>query len=64
MFNLYINELTPFLRSKGHGSIFINDENPNIICILLADDIANSADTAIELQLNESLNSVLIVECP
>jgi hypothetical protein len=56
MINLYINELSPFLRNKGHHGIFITDQIPDIICILFADDVANCADTAIELQFQ--LNSI------
>jgi hypothetical protein len=56
MFNLYINELFPFLRNKGHRGIFITDQIPDIKCILFADDVANCADTAIELQ--SQLNSI------
>ena len=56
MFNLYKNELSPFLRSKENGGLFITNEIPNIICTLFADDVANSADNTIELQ--SQLNSI------
>lgn len=56
IFNLYINELSSFLRSKGHRGIFITEQIADIICILFADDVANCADTAVELQ--SQLNSI------
>jgi hypothetical protein len=61
MFNLYINELSPFLRHKGHRGIFTTDQIPDIIRILFADDVANCADTAIELQ--SQLNSIIMPVC-
>ena len=56
LFNLYINELCPFLRQRGHRGIFVNDRISDIICVLFADDVANCADTDINLQLQ--LNSI------
>ena len=56
IFNLYINELSPFLRAKGHRGVFVTENITDIICFLFADDIANCVDTAIELQ--SQLNSI------
>ena len=56
IFNLYINDLCTLLRDKGHSSIYVTDDIPNILCILFADDVANCAETAINLQ--QQLNSI------
>ena len=56
IFNLYINELSRFLRLKGHRGIFVTNQIQDIICILFADDVANCAETAVELQMQ--LNSI------
>ena len=56
LFTLYINELLTFLRNKNHRGIFVTEDTEDVICILFADDVANCADTAINLQLQ--LNSV------
>ena len=56
LFTLYINELLTFLRNKNHRGIFVTEDIEDVICILFADDIANCADTAINLQLQ--LNSI------
>ncbi len=56
IFNLFINELSLYLRDQGHQGIFITDDIPNIQCILFADDVASCSETAIELQ--RQLNSI------
>ena len=56
LLTLYINELLTFLRNKNHRGIFVTEDIEDVICILFADDVANCADTAINLQLQ--LNSV------
>ena len=56
IFNLYIDDLCTLLRDKGHSGIYVTDDIPNILCILFADDVANCAETAINLQ--QQLNSI------
>jgi len=50
IFNLFINELCTYIRSKCRNGIFITEDIPDIFCILFADDVANCADTANNLQ--------------
>ena len=56
LFNIYINELSANLRDKCKGGIFITTDIPNIFCLMFADDVANCADTAINLQIQ--LNTI------
>ena len=51
IFSLYINDLCSFIRQKCDTGIFVTNDIPDIFCILFADDIANCADTAVNLQL-------------
>ena len=51
IFILYINDLCSFIRQKCDTGIFVTTDIPDIFCILFADDIANCADTAVNLQL-------------
>ena len=51
IFNLYIGELSTLFKDRGHRGIFVNETTPEVLCLLFADDIANCADTAINLQL-------------
>jgi len=51
IFSLYINDLCSYLREHWDHGIFITAKIPNNMCLLLADDVANCADTARNLQL-------------
>ena len=55
-FSLYINDLCQHLKETGNRGIFITNEIPDIICLVFADNIANCAETANNLQLQ--LNSI------
>lgn len=50
IFNLYINELPNFLKSKGHKGIFFTDKIPEMLCMMYADDVVICAETAVELK--------------
>ena len=50
IFSLYINDLCNFIRENCRNGIFITQEVPDIFCLMYADDIANCADTAVNLQ--------------
>ena len=56
LFTLLISELCTLLREQWAGGIFITKEVSDIFCLMLADDIANCADTRIRLQ--KQLNSI------
>ena len=56
IFNLLVNELSLYLRDRGHQGIFITEDILTIQCILFADNVANCYETAIELQ--RQLNSI------
>ena len=50
LFNLYINELSTWLKVRAHRGIFVTETTPDVLCLLFADDVANCADNAINLQ--------------
>ena len=50
IFSLYINDLCKFIRENCRNGIFITQDVPDIFCLMYADDIANCADTAVNLQ--------------
>ena len=56
IFSLYINNLVSYLREHCSHGIFITNDIPDIYCLMYADDVANCADTAYNLQLH--LNAV------
>jgi hypothetical protein len=56
IFNIYINELSKIIRETCRGGIFITPDIPNIFCLMFADDVANCADSVINLQLQ--LNTI------
>ena len=56
IFSLYINDLIAYIRGKCQNGIFITNEIHDIFCLLYADDVANCAETAVNLRLQ--LNAV------
>lgn len=50
LFSLFINDLATLLRDQCGSGIFINNDIPEIINIMFADDIANGAETVFKLQ--------------
>ena len=44
-------KMDTLFKDRGHRGIFVNETTPEVLCLLFADDIANCADTAINLQL-------------
>ena len=56
IFSLYINDLVQYIRDTCRNGIFITNNIPDIFCLMYADDVANCADTANNLQLQ--LNAV------
>ena len=48
--NIYLNELCSSLKEKCSNGIFITNDIPNIYCLMFADDVANFAETAYNLQ--------------
>ena len=49
IFNIY-NELANLLRNRCNNGIFITKDVPDVFCLMFADDIANCADKAFNLQ--------------
>ena len=56
IFSLFINELDILLRQECESGIFINNDIPDIICLMYADDVANCAETIFKLQ--QQLNTI------
>ena len=56
IFHLYINELSNYLKSKGHRGILITEYISDTICILFSDYLESCVHTTIELQ--SQLNSI------
>ena len=53
IFIIFINELCTLLRencTSGTSGIFINNDIPDIVCLLLADDVTSCAETVVRLQ--------------
>ena len=50
IFNSFINQLCIALRKDCKNGIYINENIPDIICLMFADDIANCSDTFVNLQ--------------
>jgi len=50
IFYLFIDELSLFLRWNCGSGIFITNDIPYNICLMLADDVAGCAEIAIKLQ--------------
>ena len=50
IFNLFINQLCIALRKDCKNGIYINENIPDIIGLMFADDIANCSDTVVNLQ--------------
>lgn len=50
IFSLFINELNSMLRSNCTVGIFIDNSISDVMCLMFADDVANCAETVINLQ--------------
>ena len=50
IFIIFINELCTLLRENCTSGIFINNDIPDILCLLLADDVTSCAETVVRLQ--------------
>jgi hypothetical protein len=50
IFILYIDELYNLLKENNIKGIFINENFEEIVCLMFADDIANFAETVVNLQ--------------
>ena len=57
IFSLYINDLIAYIRGKCQNGIFITNEIHDIFCLLYADDVANCAETAVDLKLQLKYSS-------
>ena len=60
LFALYIGELVDMMKDKGCKGVYINEEVPNLMIILYADDIAECSDTVGRLQF---MINVLVEYC-
>ena len=56
LFILFINDLCQYLKDNCNQGIYINEHFPDLYCLMYADDVANCADTAINLQ--RQLNAI------
>lgn len=50
LFNIYLNELIEECKNKGCEGVYINEEFPNVMMLLFADDATQGADTVGRLQ--------------
>ena len=51
LFAFFVGELVDLMKDRGCKEVYINEEIPNLMIILYADDIAEGYDTAGRLQL-------------
>jgi hypothetical protein len=50
MFVLFINDLCTYLREQCGSGFYVNNNIPDSITLLHADDVASPADTVVNLQ--------------
>ena len=60
LFAFYIGELVDMMKDKACKGVYINEEVPNLMNILYADDIAKGSDTVGRLQF---MINVLVEYC-
>ena len=45
LFALYISELVDMMKNEGCQGVYVDEQNPNILMFMYADDIASGPDT-------------------
>ena len=50
LFTLYISELVDMMKNEGCQGVYVDEQNPNILMFMYADDIASGTDTVSRMQ--------------
>ena len=50
IFALYTSELGAIMKNEGCQGVYVDEQNPNILMLMYADDIASGADTVSRMQ--------------
>ena len=50
LFALYVSELVDMMKNKGCQGVYVDEQKPNILMFMYADDIASGTDTVSRMQ--------------